>query len=373
MTSAVVHAQPPVETLLPLTTDESRRLKECEKVIQRGLATFYEVGNALAEIRESRLYRIAYASFEDYCRERWQMSRFYAHRLIDASQVVDNLLPIGNIPTTESQARELAPFDPEVQKALWHIAIKTAPTNAEGEPVITAAHIRTVGNVLTEVVKGGGMDDGSGEMKPLGVLIDSAVTEETYERMLRQKEYIKEKLENGNKDRSRSEDKTETAAKGEPLLSNQAREFLDDYMVELARWTTKLPPDLAESERETLEKMIYEQGADALRLRNRTYQGDCQFIVHVIKETGDGERGDIDAHKLYEWIGDLRYFITEDEYKDRLEYMNREDVRMALLTDAGEGKQDDRRGKLPGIVCIPWRKVWNQKAKAQRDEDEEED
>src|SRR6185369_5668665 len=160
--NAALQEAPQIETLLPLTTDESRRFKECEKVIQRGLATFYEVGNALAEIRESRLYRISYATFEDYCKERWQMSRFYAHRLIDAAQVVDNLLPIGNVLATESQARELAALEPEVQKAVWHIALSTAPTNSEGDPVVTAAHIKSVTNVLTEVVKGGGMDDGSG-------------------------------------------------------------------------------------------------------------------------------------------------------------------------------------------------------------------
>src|ERR1051326_3053998 len=169
MTTALAE-QPQVETLYPLTIDEARRLKQCEKVIERGLDAFYQVGNALAEIRESRLYRISYAGFEDYCRERWKMSRFYAHRLIDAAQVVDNLLPIGNIPSNEAQARELAPFTPEVQKAVWHVAVSTAPTDDQGKPLLSAAHIKSVGNVLTEVIKGGGLDDGSGEMKPLGVL-----------------------------------------------------------------------------------------------------------------------------------------------------------------------------------------------------------
>lgn len=156
------------------------------------------------------------------------------------------------------------------------------------------------------------------------------------------------------------------------VLSKQAREFLDDYIGELARWPDKLPIGITESERENLEEMIYKQGNDALWLRKRTCQTDCEVIIRVVKLTGDGASGDIDASKLYRWLIDLGYFMSESEYQDRLEYMNRDDVRMALLTDAGEeGRQEGRRGALPGIVCVPWRKVWNQKAKRQRDEDED--
>ena len=44
------------------------------------------------------------------------MSRIHAHRMIDAATVAENLLPIGNIPATESQARPLAQLEPEVQR-----------------------------------------------------------------------------------------------------------------------------------------------------------------------------------------------------------------------------------------------------------------
>lgn len=157
----------------------------------------------------------------------------------------------------------------------------------------------------------------------------------------------------------------------ERVLSKEAREFLDDYMTELARWSDRIPVALSDIERETLQLMIHEQGADALWLRNRTCKTDCEAIVKIVKETGDGTCGDIDANTLYEWLIGLGYFITPTEYKTRLEYMNLETVRMALLTDAGDGKQEDRRGKLPGIVCVPWRKVWKQSEKRQRDDDED--
>lgn len=173
-----------------LTATESSRLAECEAVIKRGLDTFYAVGSALSEIRESRLYRKGYDTFEDYCQERWGMTRRHVNRLIESSEVVDNLGPIGPIPSTESQTRELSPLEPELQKAVWQIAVETAPKDSKGEPAITAAHIKSVASVVKGIVESGGLDDGSGEVKPLGVLVDAAITEETYERLMRQKEYI---------------------------------------------------------------------------------------------------------------------------------------------------------------------------------------
>jgi hypothetical protein len=76
-----------------------RRLSELETTIERGLKTFVEVGNALAEIRDSRLYRESYATFEDYCRERWGMSKRHAVSCIAAAvnqnwdQLVTNYPP----------------------------------------------------------------------------------------------------------------------------------------------------------------------------------------------------------------------------------------------------------------------------------------
>lgn len=370
--NAVAIAPPEIETLLPLTADEARRLRECEKQIQQGLETFYEVGKALSEIRDSRLYRTTHATFEDYCHDKWRMVDSRARQLIGASRVIDNLQTVTIVtPTTESQARELAPLEPEIQRAVWQIALRTAPQNSKGNPTVTAGHIKSVATVLADVVASGGLDDGSGEIKPLGVLIDAAVTEETYERMMRQKEYIKESL--GRKSKPRA-DKYHigTNDSSEPVLSSKAREFLDDYMSAQAEWAGKIPTDLSEFEREALENMIYEQGADALQLKNRTLESDCDSILKIMKETEEASHtGEMAVDDLYGWLLKTRYFMGKWECYERLKYMSRDDVHKALLTDAGEGKQEDRRGKLPGIVCVPWRKVWNQKAKAERDEDED--
>ena len=58
-----------------LSAIEQDELTILETTIESGLHSFMEVGNALAEIRDKRLYRAAFGSFTDYCRERWGIER----------------------------------------------------------------------------------------------------------------------------------------------------------------------------------------------------------------------------------------------------------------------------------------------------------
>lgn len=102
-----------------LTTIERDSLSANEEIIRAGLSTFVAVGNALTDIRDNKLYRIDYRTFEEYCREKWGISKTHANRLIDSSAVTLNLTPIGVIPKTESVARELASLEPEQQQEVW--------------------------------------------------------------------------------------------------------------------------------------------------------------------------------------------------------------------------------------------------------------
>jgi hypothetical protein len=126
-----------------LTTMEHAALTSYEDTIQRGLATFFAVGNALAAIRDSRLYRADYASFESYCQARWNMSRPRAYQMIDAAEVVNNLSTIVDIlPTRESQVRPLTKLPPEAQAPTWREAIKHAggaPSAAVVEHVVNTS------------------------------------------------------------------------------------------------------------------------------------------------------------------------------------------------------------------------------------------
>ena len=64
MSSALTHIIPP-----PL--ESTRPLQELEQIVERGLANFVEVGRALAEISERKLYRAeGFDTFEKYCAER---------------------------------------------------------------------------------------------------------------------------------------------------------------------------------------------------------------------------------------------------------------------------------------------------------------
>ncbi len=103
----------------PLRKDEQRELAKHEKVIEHGMKTFVDVGRALLAIRdnERKLYR-EHGTFEKYCNERWGFSRIHAHRLISAAKVTE-ALPMGNKPTGERQARELARLPDDQQAECW--------------------------------------------------------------------------------------------------------------------------------------------------------------------------------------------------------------------------------------------------------------
>lgn len=128
-----------------LTATETERLSALEMTIEQGLQTFVEVGNALMEIRDGRLYRAAFGTFEEYCRERWQRERRWAYQLIEAAQVVENVRHGAHqIPTNERQVRPLVALSSEQQLEVWPLIVETAPNGK-----VTASHVRlTVDNYL---------------------------------------------------------------------------------------------------------------------------------------------------------------------------------------------------------------------------------
>ncbi len=125
-----------------LTIIEQTELEQYEVIISRGLKTFVEVGAALLAIRDSKLYRQEYGTFEDYCGKKWQISNEYARLNMRAAEVVMNLQKtptiVGVLPATESQARPLAGLPAEVQPIIWQRSLDTAPHGK-----VTAAHVET--------------------------------------------------------------------------------------------------------------------------------------------------------------------------------------------------------------------------------------
>lgn len=113
--------------LSPLSTTEADELRSLETAIERGLQTFVEVGNALMTIRDSRLYRAEYRTFEEYCQQRWQLKQSRAYQMIDAAKVVGGLESstiVELLPTNEAQARPLTRLEPEEQVSVWQEVVQ---------------------------------------------------------------------------------------------------------------------------------------------------------------------------------------------------------------------------------------------------------
>ena len=131
-----------------ITLVESKRLIELEKVIKAGKSAFVEVGVALCEIRQSRLYRCEFSTFEDYCRQKWGFTRQYANQIIAGAGAVKDL-PEGleTMVSNERQARELAKAPAEDRPA----ALKVAQERAQAEErQMTAADVRDAVDAVSE-------------------------------------------------------------------------------------------------------------------------------------------------------------------------------------------------------------------------------
>lgn len=124
-----------------LTAPEVDRKAQLEATIERGMQTFVEVGLALMEIRDGRLYRAEYGTFEEYCQERWGWERRHAYRLIDAAAAVENVSnwTQNQVPANEAQARPLTSLPPAQQREAWERVLETAPNGKITAAIVTQA------------------------------------------------------------------------------------------------------------------------------------------------------------------------------------------------------------------------------------------
>jgi hypothetical protein len=116
-----------------LTSAEKSRLETLEAVIEENMKGFVKVGMALAEIRDSRLYRDEYPTFEDYCRQVWDMGKRYSYYQIEATKVVENIQKnvhnCAQIPANESQVRPLTQLSTAQQIMAWESVLDLAKEN----------------------------------------------------------------------------------------------------------------------------------------------------------------------------------------------------------------------------------------------------
>ena len=119
-----------VEVVTRLSAVEQRAFQKAERTIATGMKAFVAVGRALKEIRDRRLYRERYETFEAYCIQRWDFSRPRAYQLCAASDVLADLSTIVDfklLPENEGQVRPLTRLkDPSQWRRAWHAAVKLA-------------------------------------------------------------------------------------------------------------------------------------------------------------------------------------------------------------------------------------------------------
>lgn len=91
------------------SVERADELSRLEDVIHKGRASFMEVGEALAAIRDDKLYKDAgHRTFDAYCAAVWGFTANYARRQITASATAKSV-PTGTLlPKTEREARALA-------------------------------------------------------------------------------------------------------------------------------------------------------------------------------------------------------------------------------------------------------------------------
>ena len=146
---------------MELTSQDRSQLRKLESVIEKRIATFVEVGEALRTIRDSKLYRDDYGTFERYVEDRWQFKKRYAYNLIESAEAVKNVHHGAQktVPANERQARELAKAPPEKQAEVWEelVADNPKPT-AKDVKAAVARHKEepeTIEAVAVSVVKDG--------------------------------------------------------------------------------------------------------------------------------------------------------------------------------------------------------------------------
>ncbi len=133
-----------VEVVEELSPEEEADLFRLELKVERA---WDEAARALRELRERRLYRSKYKTFEEYCRDRFGFTRQSANFKIAAADVMENLTTFSCqiLPTKETQVRPLTKLKSDEQPQVWEEAVKQNGGKVPSERVVKDAVLRHVG------------------------------------------------------------------------------------------------------------------------------------------------------------------------------------------------------------------------------------
>ena len=148
----------PAPSASPVSATDHDDFARFDGIVRRGMATFIEVGLALAQIRDRELWRAGgHSSWAEYCRMIGGLSKTHANRIIASARVsshIAEVAPIGVTPGNEAQARQLTRLkQPDQQILAWTRAVE----RANGQP--TAGMLS---EVVAELMAGESPSEGSG-------------------------------------------------------------------------------------------------------------------------------------------------------------------------------------------------------------------
>lgn len=153
-----------VDAVEPLSTREEELLKRLESSIEEHLKGFKIVGHALTVIKEQRLYRLNYDTFEEYCAVEWDLSRPRAYQLTDCYLVLNHLSTMVDmnekpkfkiLPVNERQTRPLTYLEMEQQAEAWTMVVEEAEKT---EARITGSFVQRCIDMLREKKVSSGLE-----------------------------------------------------------------------------------------------------------------------------------------------------------------------------------------------------------------------
>ena len=125
----------------PLSKAERKQLNRYEKTIAKGRDAMLKACKALKGIRDQRLYREKFDTFEDYCLKKWNLARSSAYQRLTLAQAHETLSATADKPVevNERQARALGGLSDEDMVRVWKQAVKASNTQNPSTKNIKAA------------------------------------------------------------------------------------------------------------------------------------------------------------------------------------------------------------------------------------------
>jgi hypothetical protein len=131
-----------VPDIIPLTATERALKTELEIIIRANFAAFMQVGEALAQIRQRRLFRDRYITFSDYVKGEFGMMPSTANGLLRSAELAQQLvddgiqLPADTLPSALKALTGIPPLE-GLRTACWQYAQSLSPARSPSSTMVS--------------------------------------------------------------------------------------------------------------------------------------------------------------------------------------------------------------------------------------------